>query len=139
MPRYELIDHTADVIVRAYGDTLAEAFAGAAVGMFDIITGKAIIEERSQIDINVHAIDHESLLVNFLSELIIRHEVDRMVFGRFEVVIESESRLRATARGEPFDKGRHGHGIQVKAASYHLIEVSQPPTGQCRVQVLLDI
>jgi len=137
---YEFIEHTADVIVKAYGETLQQAFGNAALGMFDVITGGATIRGDRRIEFDVSSIDREGLLVKFLSELIVIHEVQRFVLSEIDVQFEHEFRLRAVARGERFDPERHGGGTQVKGVSYHLMEIHQGNNGEpCHVQVLFDI
>ena len=70
MKTYELIDHTADIGLKAYGKTLSEAYENAAKGMFDIITDSSEIESVGQYDIRLEAPDLGQLLVDFLSELL---------------------------------------------------------------------
>ncbi len=140
MKYYEFIDHTADIMVKAYGDTVEEAFGAAAGAMFDIITGGAAIERNDRVHFEVESLDLEGLLVGFLSQLIVFHEVDNLVLGRFEVSIPGRGRLVADAWGERFDATRHGGGVQVKGVSYHMIEVVEGQAGEASyVQVLFDV
>ncbi|HOD66259.1 MAG TPA: archease [candidate division Zixibacteria bacterium] len=140
MKRFEFLDHTADVILQGHGDTLAEAFAAAADGLFAVITDLDRIAPTLDLDVAVEAIDREGLLVAFLSELIIRHEVDRIVAKDFAVVLEGDTRLAARGRGEKFDERRHECGMHVKAVSYHMIEVVAGGPGRpARVRVVLDV
>ena len=48
MKKYELIDHTADVGVKAFGNNLSECFENAAKAMFDIITDSSEVENIGQ-------------------------------------------------------------------------------------------
>jgi len=140
MGKYEFIDHTADIAVKAYGETLGEAFAAAAEAMFDIITRGSDIQPTEEIQISVESIDIEGLLVSFLSELILRHEVNNLVLTDFRVTIEDDKHMSAAARGEKFEAKRHGHGVQVKGVSYHMMEIVEGKAGSpCHVQVLFDI
>ena len=141
MPRrYEFIEHTADIAIRAYGDTLEDAFAEVARGMFDVITDSAPVERQKRIAFSVDAIDRESLLVNFLSQLIVIHEIERLVLGHFEVVFAGEASLQVTCCSEPFDPDRHGKGIHVKGVAYHMLEIRDATSGaEAMVQVLFDI
>jgi SHS2 domain-containing protein len=140
MRRYEFIDHTADVIIRAYGDTLEEAFAEAAQGMFDIITDSTPIERQRPVELPVEAIDRESLLVNFLSQLIVIHEIERVVLGHFTVTFTGPNSLHVMSYGEPFNPARHGKGMHVKAVAYHMLEIREPSIeSDAMVQVLFDI
>ncbi len=141
MKRHELIEHTADIAIKAYGDDLPDAFAAAGEALFAIITGEASITPVTKVTVEIESIDIEGLLVGFLSELLVKFEVDQMVLSEFEVNLVSETRLTATARGERFDEQRHGHGHHVKGVSYHMMEIVEVPNndGECYVQVLFDI
>ena len=140
MRRYEFIEHTADVIIRAYGDTLEDAFAESAQAMFDIITDSTPIERQRPVEFTVDAIDRESLLVTFLSKLIAVHEIERLVLGHFTVTFTAPTSLHVMSYGEPFDPERHGKGIHVKAVAYHMLEIREPSQeSEAVVQVLFDI
>ncbi|MFQ6009137.1 MAG: archease [Candidatus Zixiibacteriota bacterium] len=140
MKSYEFIEHTADIIIRAYGDNLEEAFASAATALFDLLTGGTQRECKQKVELEVEAVDIEGLLVNFLSELIVMHEVENMVFKDFEVTLLDTTSLKAVAWGEKFSQSKHGGGISVKAATYHMIEIvdnkGQEPSF---VQILFDV
>ncbi|MCP4675532.1 MAG: archease [Deltaproteobacteria bacterium] len=140
MKNYEFIDHTADIIARAAGDTLELAFAAAAAALCDVITGSVAVNGSEELRFQVESIDVEGLLVGFLSELIVIHEVRGLVLSDFEVSIQSDKRLTAVCRGEKFDPARHNEGTQVKGISYHMIEVVRPGARKPAVaQVLFDI
>jgi SHS2 domain-containing protein len=140
MKRHEYIEHTADIAIRAYGDSLEEAFASAADAMFEIITEHAVIEPRERVSFNIEAGDQESLLVAFLSRLVLSHEIDGWVLHDFSVTIEDGRHMHASASGERFDPDRHGGGLQIKGVSYHLMEIRQPVGDDpASVQVLFDI
>ncbi len=140
MKRYEFIDHTADIIARAHGATLPEAFAAAAQAMFDVITGGAEITGDRQFDFEVESIDREGLLVGFLSDLIVIHETEHVVLGEFRIELVDTTHLRAVVRGESFTPERHGEGTQVKGISYHMIEILEDSRDRSwTVQVLFDV
>jgi SHS2 domain-containing protein len=139
-PRYEWIEHTADVAVRARDKSLADAFAASAEAMFDLITGGASIKGRKPLSIKVKAIDQEGLLVGFLSELVRIFDTDQVVMSDFEVNIEGPERLSARCKSEPFDENRHGEGLAVKGVSYHMLEITtDSDSGATEVQVLFDV
>ena len=79
MNSYEILDHTADVLIRAYGKTLAEAFEHAAKAMFDIITDNSEIESMGQYTIELEAPNVDQLLVDWLSELLFLHWIRKTV------------------------------------------------------------
>ncbi len=139
--RYEFVEHTADVAVRAFGDSPGEAFAAAARAMFDIISGSAEIAKEQEIAISAEADDLEGLLVGFLSQLILVHEVANIVLGEFVVSIEeSGMRVSAQCKGEAFNRERHGQGMPVKGVTYHMIEIIDGgDSGESSVRVLFDV
>jgi SHS2 domain-containing protein len=138
--RYEFIEHTADIVIKAYGENLGDAFAASAKAMFDIITGNAEIKSVKTFSFKIGPDDLEGLLVRFLSHLIVLHEVDTCVFGEFDVAFTNSTSLHVTARGETFDPSRHGDGVNVKAVAYHMLEIHEGTDGKnCWVQVLFDV
>jgi len=138
MKIYELIDHTADVGVKAYGKTLSEAFEHAAKGMFDIITDNSEIENTGQFDIKLEAPDLEQLLVDWLSELLFLNSANNLVFGFFKVELdETKKSLNAKVFGEKFNLSKHNIGAEIKAVTYHILEVKKKKP--YHVQVLFDI
>lgn len=140
MGRFEFIDHTADIAIKAYGRSLEEAFAVAAEAMFAIITDGSTVEPEEEISLSVESLDREGLLVGFLSQLIVLHEADGWVFGKFQVSLEDERHLTAVVVGEKYVPEKHGRGTQVKGVSYHMMEiVDGTPAKPGHVQVLFDI
>jgi len=134
---YEQIDHTADIGIHAYGDTLTEAFEETAKGMFSIITDISKVEGKKKRKLEIKSENLESLLVNFLSELIYLHEVHNELFRDFDVEIIDDDliTLKATAKGEKINLEKHDMDTAVKAVSYH--EISIDPKGD--IKIIFDI
>ena len=138
MKKYNLIDHTADIGIKAYGKSLSEAFENAAKGMFDIITDNSDIDSVGQYDIELSADDLEQLLVDFLSELLYLNSAKNLVFGFFKVGLDEEQKkLTAKIFGEKFDFSKHKIGTEIKAVTYHMLEIKK--NKKYSVQVLFDI
>ena len=139
MEAYEIIDHTADVGIKAYGRTLGEAFENAAKGMFDLITDKSEIEPIGQYDIFLEAPDLEQLLVDWLSELLFLNTSQNLVFGFFKILEldEKNSKLKGRVFGEKFTTSKHKIGVEIKAVTYHMLEVKKKKPYY--VQILFDI
>ena len=135
MMRYELLEHTADVMIKAHGKDLEECFANAAYALFDQITDASKVGTSEEVRFVVSGHDNESLLFNFLSEFLFIHDAKQLVLSEFQVKIKGTS-LQCTARGERFDSGRHTYRHDVKAVTYHMLEVN---TNEPSVTVILDI
>ncbi len=121
--RYEFLEHTADIGLKAYGETLEEIFANAALGMFDLMTDVSMVEPRGELEVLVDSRDPESLMVDWLTELLYVHEMENVYLSEFDVRIRELS-LRAAVRGEVVDPSRHPGEVLVKAVTYHMIEVN---------------
>lgn len=136
MKAYEIIDHTADVGIKAYGETVEEAFENIAKGMFDIITNSSHIDSIGEYMIELEADDLEQLLVDWLSELLFLSSTYNLVFGFFDVEI-MDKKLSAIVKGEEYNLDKHKIGVEIKAVTYHMVEVHT--TKPIYVQVLFDI
>ena len=134
---FELINHTADVSIRAYGASMNQAFANAARALFSLITELDDIEEVIYRDIELTAADQESLLVEWLNELIYLFDTENILFKRFDITDLTDTRLKARSYGEKVDNSKHKLKIGVKAATYHMLKVARD--NGCQVQVLFDI
>ena len=134
MKRFRLIEHTADTGLVAYGDSLAEAFANAAYGLFSIITEIRRVSEVESRPVAVSAQDAEGLLFSWMNDLIYIFEVERFLFKRFDIPQFNEHNLEATCWGERYDPSRHQLKLGVKSATYHMLKVEKG-----RVQVIFDV
>jgi SHS2 domain-containing protein len=120
--RYEEIEHTADVGLRAYGKTASEIFESAAIGMFALITDLERVKPVGEVEVRLSADDLPGLLVTWLSELLFIHETQHLLFCKFAVRVRGK-KLEARAWGETIDKQRHELKLAVKAVTYHRLSV----------------
>jgi len=134
---FEILDHTADVGIIAYGADMSQAFANAAKGLFSLITELDDVEEVLHRDIELTAPDEESLLVEWLNELVYQFDTENILFKRFDIIQLDKTQLKARSYGEKVDSSRHKLKTGVKAATYHMLKVDKGDG--CKVQVLFDI
>lgn len=135
---WEHFSHGADIGVRGIGDTLAEAFEMAAVALTAVITDPARVQPREAVDIEVQAPDRDTLLVEWLDEIIYQMAVRHMLFGRYRVDID-DGHLRATALGEPVDRARHQPAVEVKGATFTELRVTRTGRGRWLAQCVVDV
>ncbi len=136
--RFEVVEHTADVAVVATADTLAEALSLVATGMFSVIADLDTVSKTHSVKVAVSSTDTEALVVDWLNELLYRYEAEGFLPKELHVSVdEGNVALNAECLGEPFDPGRHQLGTAVKAATYHLLQVSRD--GQWGIRVVLDV
>lgn len=134
---FELLEHTADMRVRAWGPDLPAAFEEAARGMTAVMVDLDAVREVTERRIEVYAADRAELLVRWLNEVAFYADAESLVFSRFAIERMTDTSLTATARGERLDPARHAPRAAVKAATYHDLDVSLGPPAV--VRVLLDI
>ena len=133
MKRYEVIEHTADAGIVAHGRDPGEAFANAARGMFSLIADPPRGRTDFHREVDLHAPDRETLLVDWLNELIFIFEVEHVILSRFEVLDVGDKQLRARVRGHRIDPARHRLKSAVKAATYHSLRVEEEDGVSIRV------
>jgi protein archease len=143
--KFEFFDVTADVGYKAYGETLGEAFENAALAMFEVITDTNTIKPVIEKKIKLNAEDVYGIFYDWLSELLFFHDSEFMVFSNFNVKIECQTiddntryYLEASAFGEQFDPLKHERRSEVKAVTYHMMEI-KIDYHPIEVQVILDI
>lgn len=138
MKRFEVMEHTADTGIIAYGRDMPEAFANAAYGMFSLMADLRQVREETSRYVEAEASDTESLVVSWLNELLYTFDVERIIFRRFDILDFTGTRLRADAYGEKADASRHRLKGGVKAATYHMLKVTERRDG-CSIQVIFDV
>ena len=136
MRRFRFIEHTADIGVVAYGQTLAEAYGNAADGMFAIIAELDNVREIESRELKLNEDDPEALLFEWLNRLLYVFDVERLLFKRFDITEFDGRRLKATCYGEKYDPSRHQIKLGVKSATYHMLKVD---ASKSQVQVIFDV
>ena len=143
---FEVIEHPADVGFLAYGATLDELFANAALAMLSLGCALDHIEEREHREVAANGADTEALLYAWLADILAVADAEQLVFRRVQVTRLRlakangglQNDVRGIAYGEKFDRHRHAAGTYIKAVTYHQLRVEQMPDGW-RAQVFLDV
>lgn len=137
-PKYQQIEHTADAGIKAFGSNMAELFANAALGMFEIIATLENVGTEIERLIQVEATDREALLVSWLSELNYLFLTKYEIYKDFKIDEICDTKLLARVRGEKTDYDRHEIYTEVKAVTYHQLYVKQTARGW-EAQVIFDL
>ena len=138
MKRFEVLDHTADIGLVVYGENLKALFENAGEAFFHLITDLRKVRRRVERRIKIGGESLDRLMVDWLSELLYLHDVENLLFKGFKVESIGEDGLMAVVKGEPFQQKIHVIKTEVKAVTYHRIEVRQEKGGW-RAQVILDL
>ena len=136
--KFEIIEHPADVGFIAYGATLGELLENAALAMMSLAVELEGIEERARREIRVSGTDNESLLFDWLAEILAVADAEGLALRRAEVKQTGEGEAHGVVYGEKFDKARHRAGTYIKAVTYHELRVEKIADGW-KGRVYLDV
>ncbi len=121
--KFEFLEHTADVYVRAHGKSMEEAYENAALSMFETITDSDKIAQTQEDTLEVEAEDQYALLYNLLEALLVKSETEGMLYSKFQISGWKETaetfRFQAKVWGEKFNPEKHPQKVAVKAVTYH--------------------
>jgi SHS2 domain-containing protein len=141
MKEFEIIDHTADIGIVAYGKTKREVFINAAKGMFEIIAGEnRDLKENFYAKIKLEAKSLEDLLIAWLNELLYISEVKLVILNKFKIKELSDGQIKAEVGGTKINHLSIRIKREVKAVTYHRLEIKKDEgSGLWRAQVIFDI
>jgi len=121
--KFDFLEHTADVYVRAHGKSTEEAYENAALSMFETMTDTDKIAQTQEDTVEVEAEDQYALLYNWLEALLVKFETENMLYSKFQITSWKETTenftLKAKIWGEKFDPQKHPQKVAVKAVTYH--------------------
>ena len=121
--KFEFLEHTADVYIRAHGKTMEEAYENAALAMFEVMTDTDKIAQMQEETLEVEAEDQYALLYNWLEALLVKFETENMLYSKFQITNWEETdenfKFKAKIWGEKFDPQKHPQKVGVKAVTYH--------------------
>jgi SHS2 domain-containing protein len=137
-PFYEILEHPADIGFRALADTPAALFVHAALAMLSIAGDPQSVEPAQGFPIAVNSGDIESLMVDWLNEVLYWYDGKQVAFRDFRVTSMTDNSIEAIGIGEPRDPARHRAQLIVKAVTYHQLKVEHRD-GVWIAEVYLDV
>jgi SHS2 domain-containing protein len=133
----EIIDHTADVGILVKSSTLGGLFEVAGLALTDLITSVETLDHWIERQFRLQEEDLDTLMVSWLQELIYLFETENLLFGRFQLTLQ-DCGLEGQAWGEPFNPESHAVKTEIKAVTYHQLEVAETEHGW-QARVIFDI
>jgi len=132
-------EHTADIGIEVETSNISSAFEEAALGFSEIITGGNLPKELISNDVSIYSDNLDSLLVHFISYLVVLFDTDLFIsgFAKIEISKDENFLLRGILKGDIYDQSKHGYGVEIKAVSYHQLLVEEGPPS--RLRVILDL
>ncbi len=135
--KYKFLEHTADAKFQAYGKNLEEAFSNAALAMFSVMCETEKIEPKIEKEIKAEADNKESLLYNFLEELLFLLDSETFFLHEIKNIEIQDNKLTATVTGDTKLDKYELHG-EVKAVTYNEMFIKQEKD-KTTVQVVVDL
>ena len=129
------IDHTADIGIEVTGDSMSEVFKGAVIGMSDLIVDTSSVEGLEEKMLRLENPDNGGLLVDLLTELLFLLDVESFIVSNVEIEY-GPGEVVVRLMGDELDLNKHDVGMEIKAVTYHMLEVSDDPP---HARVLFDI
>ncbi len=125
MKKYEILEHTADLEIKAYGKDLKELFCNIAEGMFYSISPKTVkakmIKPQKREKISISSSDREALLVDWLNELLYLYNISRQIYIDFKISKLTDTELEAEVLGVTPEEEE----VLIKAATYHGLKIEK--------------
>jgi SHS2 domain-containing protein len=137
---YRYLDHMTDAVIEAYGSTLEEAFESAAKALNDTMIDLKEVKPDREVRIQASGHDLQELLFDWLDKVMLLLVADGIVMSEFSVKIRHDDgySLEGVARGEKLDLQKHHYKVEIKAVTYHEMEIRQA-SGRTTVKFLLDL
>lgn len=138
MKAFEMIDHTADISIKVYGQNLKELFQNAAFGMFNILADLEGIKTSTELEIKVEALDKEELLIEWLDELLYDFYTKHIIFSKFDITELTDTKLTACVKGRFVGENRNRLKTEIKAVTRHNLHIEKKED-HYEVQIIFDV
>ena len=129
MDKFCFVDHTADIAIKVFGESLRELFINASAAWREIVVGDSEVDQKERKEFEINADSIEELFVQFLSEINFLFLVKHWILGKTEFLsIKKESKnwtLRAVLKGEPFQPEKHNIQEEIKAVTFHQLKIEK--------------
>jgi SHS2 domain-containing protein len=139
--QYEILDHPADLKIRAFGKTKEELFLNMLKGMINSLKAEGLGEKMKKREIKITSPDLGALLVDFLSEVLYLNQVNKEIYTNIKFKKLSDPSAgsgQAELEGELEAQKVEGFGEDIKAVTYHGLDIHQE-NGTWQATVLFDI
>ena len=138
MSPYRILDHTADLRIEVKGRGVEGLFVSSAEALTDLLVDIDSIEKKYNIEVSAEGENRGELLVDFLRELLFLFSVKGKIFSKFDIMKFSDKKIAARCFGENFDPKRHELKIEIKAITYHGLEITEDGEDY-HVSIIFDV
>jgi len=129
MEKYIIFDHTADLGIEVYGETMEQLFANASFALYDVMCDMRHIGTLEEREIHAEGTDWADLMVNFLREMLYLFNGEGWLVRTCRIEAIKPYAVTAVVGGEVFDPSRHAVAMEIKAVTYHQAAVLSTSAG----------
>ena len=137
-PSFEIFDHTADAGIRIRASTLPGLLMPAAQGLYAVVGELVPTSEVQPVRFEMEESDEPIMFRDYLGELLILLEREKRMITAIEDAAFDEHHLAATAKAAVVDDQRSAYHREVKAVTYHELDIKVTPEGY-EATVIVDI
>jgi SHS2 domain-containing protein len=132
--KFEFLEHTADIKFRAYGRTFANLLENSALALSNHLSRNKKISSVTKKKISVSGEDKESLLYNFLEEILFLLDTEQFILSKSKIKV-TDNLITADLQGDNVSKYDIDH---VKAITYSEMYIKKNlKNWEC--QVVIDV
>lgn len=135
---FRFFDHTGDIGVEIEAPDLKGVFVEAGRALFEAIADTANVRPVVERTVEISGESVAELLNRFLASLLVTFDEERLLLPHIGILELTATRIRATARGERFDDARHEGRTELKAVTWHELEVGEKD-GAWRARIVFDV
>lgn len=128
MREFQYLEHTTDIIIEAYGNSLEIAFQNMAKGVVNVMFDIDKIRTTKEIQIDIKGDDLEDLLYQWIERILHIIFIDSVALSKFTIRIERISNsfiLLGRSEGEDIDIEKHAYKTEIKGVTYHEMRIER--------------
>ena len=135
---YSLFSHTADLGMSVNGHSCEELFMNAGLAFSELLVDNKAPKINHKLKISLHGNDLPDLMVRWLSEILYLFEGERVVVTEIFINVINRNNLISTLSVMNFDNRYHEVVREIKAVTYHQIEVKEED-GIWTARIIFDL
>lgn len=136
---YTIVDHTADLGLRIRGETLERLFENAAHAILNVMVKAQVLQATETVPVSLNGRDLEDLLVRWLGEVLYWFQGEKKVTVHAQILSLSPRHLEANLDTIPYAPDKHEILCEIKAVTYHQVEISRKDDDLWEANVIFDI
>ncbi len=133
--KFETISHSADLRFKVFGDDLKDIFQNAVLLLALISVAELPLKLNIKKELTIDALDKESLLVDFLNEILTKMQVNKAVYPEAQIISLNENKISAVIFGAPINRFKE----EIKAVTYYRVKINKNKEGLFETDLLFDI